>query len=71
MGVDRKDLRHLTPRLHARFNDIVLSGTLKAQGMAPFKDVLTPAQVAAIHAYVIARAQEDWQPDFMHPRKQR
>jgi hypothetical protein len=27
--------------------------------------------VAAIHAYVIARAQEDWQPDFLHPRRQR
>lgn len=71
VGQDVKDLRHLTPELHAQFNDIVLGGKFKAQGMAPFKDVLTPEQVAAIHAFVIARAQEDWQPDFLHPRRQR
>jgi quinohemoprotein ethanol dehydrogenase len=71
VGIDKKDLRHLTPQLHAQFNDIVLEGKLKALGMAPFKDILTTEQVAQIHAYVIARAQEDWQPDFMHPRQQR
>ena len=37
--------------------------------MASFKDVITPAQADSIHAYLIARAQEDWQPDFLHPRK--
>lgn len=71
VGQDVKDLRHLTPELHAQFNDIVLGGKFKAQGMAPFKDVLTAEQVAALHAFVIARAQEDWQPDFLHPRRQR
>ena len=71
VGIDRKDLRHLTPELHAQFNDIVLGGKMKAAGMASFKDLLSPAQVAAIHAFVIARAQEDWQPDFLHPRRQR
>ena len=35
--------------------------------MAGFADRITPAQAEAIHAYVTARAQEDWQPDFMHP----
>ena len=71
VGQDVKDLRHLTPELHAQFSDIVLGGKFKAQGMASFKDLLTPEQVAAIHAFVIARAQEDWQPDFLHPRRQR
>ena len=71
VGQDVKDLRHLTPELHAQFNDIVLNGKFKAQGMASFKDILTPDQVAAIHAFVIARAQEDWQPDFLHPRRQK
>ena len=33
--------------------------------------VFSDDQVAAIHAFVIARAQEDWQPDFLHPRRQR
>ncbi len=71
VGTDVKDLRHLTPELHAQFSDIVLEGKFKAQGMASFKDLLTPEQVAQIHAFVIARAQEDWQPDFLHPRRQR
>ncbi len=71
VGQDVKDLRHLTPELHTQFSDIVLGGKFKAQGMASFKDLLTPDQVAAIHAFVIARAQEDWQPDFLHPRRQR
>jgi hypothetical protein len=49
----------------------LLGGKFKAQGMASFKDLLTPDQVAAIHAFVIARAPEDWHPDFLHPRRQR
>ena len=62
-----RDLRHMTPETHAAFDDIVLGGKLKAQGMEPFADVLSKDQVAAIHAYLIERAQEDWQPDFSHP----
>ena len=64
-----KDLRHLTPQRHREFADIVLGGKLKAAGMESFRDKLTPDQVEAIHAYVIARAQEDWQPDFTKPRR--
>jgi len=71
IGAGVRDLRHLTPELHDAFNDIVLGGKFKDKGMAPFKDVLTTDQVNAIHAFVIKRAQEDWQPDFLHPRKQR
>jgi quinohemoprotein ethanol dehydrogenase len=55
-----KDLRFMTPEAHAAFNDIVLKGTLADKGMASFADVLTPAQAEAIHAYLIARGNEDY-----------
>ena len=42
------------------FNDIVLKGTRADGGMASFADVLTPAQAEAIHAYLIARGNEDY-----------
>ena len=64
-----RDLRHMTPETHAAFFDIVLGGKLRAQGMEPFADRLSHDQVDAIHAYLISRAQEDWQPDFMHPQR--
>ncbi len=62
-----KDLRHMTPETHAAFLDIVLGGKLKDQGMEPFADRLSREDAEAIHAYLISRAQEDWQPDFAHP----
>lgn len=65
VGSGAKDLRHLTARVHAEFDNIVLGGKLKKSGMAPFKGVLSKAQVEAIHAFVIARAQQDWQPSFL------
>jgi quinohemoprotein ethanol dehydrogenase len=55
-----KDLRFLSARIHEQFNDIVLRGTKADRGMASFADVLTPAQVEAIHAYLIARGNEDY-----------
>ncbi|HLV06178.1 MAG TPA: PQQ-dependent dehydrogenase, methanol/ethanol family [Croceibacterium sp.] len=55
-----KDLRFMTAESHAAFNDIVLRGTLADRGMASFADVLTPAQAEAIHAYLIARGNEDY-----------
>jgi quinohemoprotein ethanol dehydrogenase len=55
-----KDLRWLTPDLHAKFFDIVLGGTDKAKGMASFAEVLSQDEAAAIHAYLIRRANEDW-----------
>ena len=64
-----KDLRYLTPEKHAQFIDIVLGGKLRKEGMESFADRLTPEQAQAIHAYLISRAQEDWQPDFMRPRR--
>jgi len=55
-----KDLRLMTPESHAMFNTIVLEGTLQEKGMASFADRLSKEEVEAIHAYVIARANEDW-----------
>jgi quinohemoprotein ethanol dehydrogenase len=64
-----KDLRHMTDETHAAFADIVLGGKLKANGMEPFADKLSAEDAGAIHAYLISRAQEDWQPDYMHPKR--
>jgi len=55
-----KDLRHMDEATHARFEDIVLRGAYLEKGMASFADLLDEGQVSAIHAYVIARANEDW-----------
>ncbi len=52
------DLRKLSPAVHAAFNTIVLQGVLAQAGMARFDDVLSPAEVNAIHAYLIDQA---WQ----------
>ena len=49
---------------HAEFNAIVLDGTRADKGM-PRQEGLTAEQVEDLHAYVIARAQQDWQGGFM------
>jgi quinohemoprotein ethanol dehydrogenase len=54
------DLRHMTPETHDKFNDIVLHGIYVDKGMASFADLLDQEQTDAIHAYLIARANEDW-----------
>jgi quinohemoprotein ethanol dehydrogenase len=46
---------------HAQFNDIVLKGVRSAKGMQSFADVVTPEDAKAIHAYLVARAREDYQ----------
>ncbi|HWW63871.1 MAG TPA: PQQ-dependent dehydrogenase, methanol/ethanol family [Sphingomonadaceae bacterium] len=55
-----KDLRHMTRETHAEFNDIVLGGKRQQLGMASFADILSPKDADDIHAYLIARANEDW-----------
>ncbi|MEO6389320.1 MAG: PQQ-dependent dehydrogenase, methanol/ethanol family [Croceibacterium sp.] len=55
-----KDLRHMTAETHGMFNDIVLHGAYLERGMAKFSDILSQPQADAIHAYLIARANEDW-----------
>ncbi|GAA0270806.1 methanol/ethanol family PQQ-dependent dehydrogenase [Alteraurantiacibacter aestuarii] len=56
-----KDLRHMSPATHAAFLDIVRGGSRAANGMASFADVLSDEQAGAIHNYLIARANEDWE----------
>ena len=54
------DLRHsATLADPANFNDILLNGQRKLNGMATFKGALEPAQVDAIRAYLISRANAD------------
>jgi quinohemoprotein ethanol dehydrogenase len=55
-----KDLRFMGPEAHAQFNAIVIDGTRKDKGMVGFADILSPEDSDAIHAYLIARANEDW-----------
>ena len=50
----------MSAETHAKFTDIVLKGIYVDKGMASFADLLTPQQAEAIHAYLIARANEDW-----------
>ncbi|MEP7312083.1 MAG: PQQ-dependent dehydrogenase, methanol/ethanol family [Pseudomonadota bacterium] len=58
-----KDLRYTTRETYTKFNDIVLKGIYKEKGMASFADVVTPAEVAAVRAYIVARANEDYLSD--------
>jgi quinohemoprotein ethanol dehydrogenase len=55
-----KDLRQMDRQTHAQFNDIVLKGLRVQKGMASFANLLSVEEVEAVHAYVIARANEDW-----------
>jgi quinohemoprotein ethanol dehydrogenase len=57
------DLRRLEPPTHAIFNTIVLGGAYAPKGMARFDDVLTPADAAAVHAYLIDQA---WRMQAAH-----
>ena len=54
------DLRWMTQETRAQFNEIVLGGSRADLGMAGFADVLDEEGAAAIHAYLIARANEDY-----------
>ena len=52
------DLRKLPPEIHHEFNEIVLKGELGPLGMERFDDLLSEAEVDAIHGYLIDQA---WQ----------
>jgi quinohemoprotein ethanol dehydrogenase len=54
------DLRFMNARTHAEFKDIVLKGIRFESGMAGFADVVSDADADAIHAYLVARAREDY-----------
>jgi quinohemoprotein ethanol dehydrogenase len=55
-----KDLRMMSPETRAEFNAIVLEGVREERGMVSFADRLSPADAEAIHAYLIHRANADW-----------
>ena len=52
------DLRKIPPVIHDQFKNIVLKGALAPAGMESFSDILSDADVDAIHAYLIDQA---WQ----------
>jgi quinohemoprotein ethanol dehydrogenase len=54
------DLRKLTPAVHAAFDSIVLKGVLGAAGMERFDDLLSAADVHAIHAYLIDQQRQGY-----------
>lgn len=56
-----KDLRLMSPSTHKEFLDIVLRGTRKEKGMASFADLVSDKDARATHAYLIRRANEDWE----------
>ena len=51
------DLRKLDPEVHAIFKDIVLRGAVASTGMERFDDILSAADVEAIHDYLV---DESW-----------
>jgi mono/diheme cytochrome c family protein len=53
------DLRRMSVGSHQAFNQIVLEGLLKGNGMAAFDDVLVVEDVERIHNYLRARAHQD------------
>ncbi|MBC2778886.1 PQQ-dependent dehydrogenase, methanol/ethanol family [Parasphingopyxis marina] len=55
-----KDLRRMSPATHAEFMDIVRGGSRREQGMASFADLVSNEDAIAIHAYLIRRANQDW-----------
>jgi quinohemoprotein ethanol dehydrogenase len=48
------DLRRMSSETHNAFQQIVLGGVLKNAGMPPWDGILSPADVDAIHAYLIS-----------------
>ena len=51
------DLRRMSGEVHARFNDIVLKGLMRESGMPAWGEVLSVADVEALHAYLIDLSQ--------------
>ncbi len=50
----------MEPATHAAFLDIVLDGARAQNGMASFADALSRPDAEAVHHYLIARANADW-----------
>lgn len=63
IGGTMPDLRHMSAETHAQFKNILLGGIRLGNGMANFADKYDETEVEAIHAYIISRANEDWEAD--------
>jgi quinohemoprotein ethanol dehydrogenase len=50
------DLRFMSAQTHQQFEAIVLGGARANRGMASFADAVSPDDVAAIHAFIIAES---------------
>jgi quinohemoprotein ethanol dehydrogenase len=57
------DLRYMSEATHADFDAIVIEGTRADRGMVSFADRISAGEAEAIHAFVIARANEDWEAE--------
>jgi quinohemoprotein ethanol dehydrogenase len=57
------DLRYISRETHAEFDDIVLGGVRADRGMISFADRISAAEADAVHAFIIVRANEDWDGD--------
>jgi len=60
------DLRRLDHAKHEVFPKIVLEGLLRANGMPQWDDVLSPADVDAIHAYIISISWDAFRAEQKH-----
>jgi quinohemoprotein ethanol dehydrogenase len=60
------DLRAMSPGSHAAFDEIVLDGLKVATGMPRWGDVLTRADAAALHAYIIDVAHQAYAAQQAH-----
>jgi quinohemoprotein ethanol dehydrogenase len=55
------DLRKLPSEVHAEFKNILLRGDFATLGMERFDDILSEADVEAIHAYLIDQARQGYE----------
>ncbi|MGH9885168.1 MAG: c-type cytochrome, partial [bacterium] len=55
------DLRIMSPERHAAFEDIVLNGALRGNGMPAWSDTLTKADLAPLHAYIVDEARKAYE----------
>ena len=55
------DLRRLNNIWYDKFDDVVLNGMMQEAGMPGFKADLTQAEARNVKAYVLHKANEDWE----------
>ncbi len=57
------DLGKINATMHAAFKDILLKGALSKNGMSSFADILSEADVEAIHQFLIAEQKKGWEKE--------